>query len=550
MDKRVLVGMFMAVMTAVAPAWAGTECAGAQSAQQQQWSWGVLECTTAPSAAAPAQRVVAYAGTTVQQQAVQVAVSAPAIAQAQTAAGQVCAEVHYPTGVAATSPLHVRKCAPGELQLGAPFDYTITISNSSSAALKNVIVTDQLGDGYKLAKAQPAATSQDGNVLTWVIGALPAGEARTITVTGSATKVGRLVNCAMATYDLAACLAINITNPQLALVKTTPDEVLKCDVIPVTLRVTNSGVGTAQNVQITDTLPAGLTTEEGKSSVTFNVGTLAQGQSRDFAFNARASRTGSFTNNAVATGANNLRAEASSSVKVTAPVLAVTKSAPDMRFIGRPIGYDITVKNTGDGVARNTVLVDPLPAGTRFLSASEGGQLRGNQTVWELGDLAPGAQRSMRVNVTGSAIGEVRNVATARAFCAEAASATAVTRVEGIPAILLEVIDIEDPVEVGAETVYEITVTNQGSKAGTNIVVTVDLEEQMQFVDAGGATKHSVAGRTITFAPVPSLAPKAKATWRLRIKALAEGDVRLTVQMNSDQLDRDVHETEATNFYQ
>jgi uncharacterized repeat protein (TIGR01451 family) len=314
--------------------------------------------------------------------------------------------------------------------------------------------------------------------------------------------------------------------------------------------VTNAGVGTAQNVQVTDTLPAGLTTEDGKSSVTFNAGTLAQGQSREFTFNARASRTGSFTNNAVATGSNNLRAEASSSVNVVAPVLAVTKTGPDMRYLGRPIGYDVTVRNTGDGVARNTVLVDPLPSGTQFLSAGDNGQLRGDRIVWELGDLAPGAERKVRVNVMGTAIGQIRNVATARAFCAEAASATAVTDVQGIPAILLEVIDIADPVEVGAETVYEITVTNQGSKPGTNITVTVNLEEQAQFVDAGGATTHSVNGRTITFAPVPSLAPKAKATWRLRVKAIAPGDIRLHVQMNSDQIDRDVIETEATNFYE
>jgi uncharacterized repeat protein (TIGR01451 family) len=496
----------------------------------------------------------ACANKTVQKQPARPAAAAPApkaaAAPSAVPAGQVSAEVYYPTGVAASSPLHVRKTAPSELQLGAQFNYTITVSNASNATLKNVVVTDQLGDGYKLASAQPPASSQDGNILIWDVGTLPSGEARTITVTGSATKVGRLVHCAMASYDLAACLAINVTNPQLELVKTTPAAVLKCEVIPVTLRVTNSGAGTAQNVRVTDTLPDGLITEDGKSSVTFDAGTLAQGQSREFTFNARATRTGSFANKAVATGANNLSAEASSNVKVTAPVLAVTKSGPAQRFAGRPIGYDLTVKNTGDGVARDTVLVDPLPAGATFISATEGGQLRGNQVVWELGDLAPGAQRGMQVNVTGTAIGEVRNVATARAFCAEAVSATAVTRIEGIPAILLEVVDIDDPVEVGSETVYEITVTNQGSKAGTNIVITVDLEEQMQFVDAGGATKHSMSGRTITFAPVASLAPKAQASWRVRIKALAEADVRLHVQMNSDQLGRDVRETEATNFYQ
>ena len=53
-----------------------------------------------------------------------------------------------------------------------------------------------------------------------------------------------------------------------------------------------------------------------------------------------------------------------------------------------------------------------------------------------------------------------KNTAAAKGVCAEAA-ASCETKVEGIPAILLEVIDLEDPIEVGAQTTYEIKVTNQ-----------------------------------------------------------------------------------------
>jgi hypothetical protein len=119
-----------------------------------------------------------------------------------------------------------------------------------------------------------------------------------------------------------------------------------------------------------------------------------------------------------------------------------------------------------------------------------------------------------------------------------------------LSAILLEVVDSPDPVEVGAETVYTITVTNQGSTPGTNIVVSCNLEEQAEYAGSRGTTRAVVAGKSITFAPVASLAPKAKAQWQMRVKAIGTGDIRFHVRMNSDQLTRDVQETEATHFYQ
>ena len=40
------------------------------------------------------------------------------------------------------------------------------------------------------------------------------------------------------------------------------------------------------------------------------------------------------------------------------------------------------------------------------------------------------------------------------------------------------------------------------------------------------------------------------AVWRVTVKAAAAGDVRFSVRMETDNLGREVIETEATNFYQ
>ena len=55
----------------------------------------------------------------------------------------------------------------------------------------------------------------------------------------------------------------------------------------------------------------------------------------------------------------------------------------------------------------------------------------------------------------------------------------------------------------------------------------------------------------MTFAALPSLAPKAQATWRIVVKAAEAGDARFKVTMDDDWLgDIPVEETEATNQYE
>jgi hypothetical protein len=54
----------------------------------------------------------------------------------------------------------------------------------------------------------------------------------------------------------------------------------------------------------------------------------------------------------------------------------------------------------------------------------------------------------------------------------------------------------------------------------------------------------------VKFFPLSSLAPKAKAAWRVVVRAVRPGDVRFKVVLNVDQLTRPVEETESTHLYE
>jgi uncharacterized repeat protein (TIGR01451 family) len=453
----------------------------------------------------------------------------------------------YPCGSCGI--IRLDKTMPSEVQLNAPFNYTIEVTNLSGTRVTDVVVTEHIPDSFKFTSAAPTAKKEDNN-LSWAIGALHPDESKQIMVSGMATTAECLTHCATVTYVVPACANVKVIEPKLKLEKSAPSEVLLCDPIPIKFMVSNSGTGAARDVKIEDTLPSGLRTVDGHSALMFNAGTLDTGQSRQFSATLKASKTGKYVNKAVASSAGGLKAESETTTIVRQPVLAISKTSPEKRYLGRPVTYEITVSNKGDAPAENLVVEDHMPTGTKFVSASDGGRLRADKVVWNLGVLSAGSSRKVSLTISPQEAGDLTNTTMATATCAMGVSASARTTVEGIPAVLLEVIDIEDPVEVGSETTYVIVATNQGSSPGTNIRIVCTLEDNEQYVSSSGATRATVEANTVTFAPLRSLAPKTKATWRVVAKAMKAGDVRFKVTMNTDQIERPVEETEATHLYE
>ena len=95
----------------------------------------------------------------------------------------------------------------------------------------------------------------------------------------------------------------------------------------------------------------------------------------------------------------------------------------------------------------------------------------------------------------------------------------AMTRVEGLSALLLEVVDTQDPIEVGADTSYEIRITNTGTKTETDVRLACTIPDQMQLKLAQGPVRFQEQGKMVVFEPLPKLAPRADAIYRIFVKA-------------------------------
>jgi len=468
--------------------------------------------------------------------------------------GLVWVSTAFPTGHRSTSAVLVERGAPREVPIGEPYDYEIRVTNLTDQQLEEVMVYEEVGQGLKLESSTPPPTSSGEGTVRWMLGSLAPGATQRIMVRAVPGVTGDLATTCEVSYRPVVRAMTTVVRPQLVLEKTdTIDQNLVGEPVELHFTVSNPGSGAAREVVITNELPEGMETMEGERVIRVDVGRLEAGAQRDIVVRARALTPGSYELKAAAAGAGGLASQTSpTTLTVLEPKLVLERAGPDEWILNRDLHYGLTVRNDGTGQARDVVVELPLPPGIAFVAASDEGVRQEGAIAWQLGTLEPGAARTLDATIRVMAAGSVTTRAVARASWTDEVAAEMATRIVGVPALRLEVVDREDPVGVGGTAVYEIRVANQGSAAAEEIGIACELEQDaMEYQEVSGATRAAREdGRVITLTPLERLEPGQEATWTLRVKAAKAGDVRLKVVLTSNQLERSVEESEATRFYQ
>ena len=92
-------------------------------------------------------------------------------------------------------------------------------------------------------------------------------------------------------------------------------------------------------------------------------------------------------------------------IKGTKPVLEIEKTGPETAMLGDELIFDIVVRNTGSGTARDVVITDILPKGFVHESGV-------SEVECQIGDLEPGAEQYCSVKVQAVKRGHICNKAT------------------------------------------------------------------------------------------------------------------------------------------
>ncbi|MCA9159953.1 MAG: hypothetical protein KDA72_16585, partial [Planctomycetales bacterium] len=188
-----------------------------------------------------------------------------------------------------------------------------------------------------------------------------------------------------------------------------------------------------------------------------------------------------------------------------------------------------------------------LPEGAGLVSAPPGAVLSGRELTWRIDELIAGGSEQYSVQLKLTADGANALALKCVGPGNVSASATAVTQVESITDLKLFVNDPIAPAPVGSEVLYELTLTNRGSKAATNVKVVAQFSDGIEPTRGEGHAARVVPGQTL-FEPLPRLAAGETVNLKVFAKAAASGTHRFRVEVRADESEVRLVQEESTQY--
>ena len=320
------------------------------------------------------------------------------------------------TTVAASADLSVTKVdTPDPVTAGNDITYTITVTNAGPSDAASVVLSDTLPvgatyvshsapGGWLCTNPSPGsggtvscsiATLPPGSAVFTLVVAVGTGVTNGTVITNMATassatsdpNPGNETGTAMTTVQASADLMVTKSD--------SPDPVAAGQNLTYTINFTNNGPNPATSVVMTDavpgnttfvstTTPAGWTRTDatavgGIGTLTFTKATVASGETAVFTIvvnvNLNTADNTILSNSATATsptpdGNSGNNTGATTTTVLAQADLAVTKTdSPDPVCVNGNITYTINFTNNGAGSGIDTMVTDPVPPNTTFVSA-------------------------------------------------------------------------------------------------------------------------------------------------------------------------------------
>lgn len=342
---------------------------------------------------------------------------------------------------------------------------------------------------------------------------------------------------------LASAIEAAPDRPELSIDATGPAGVALGGDADCALVVRNLGKTTATSVLVTDRIPSGL---GGAREIPFVVGNLAPGESRTLNVRLKGVDRGRHCHIAVATASNASAVQDEACVTVFRPSLRLTVNPGALeQVVGREARVLLSVLNDGDVVHEATTLTFEAPQQVEVASAP-GATVVGRTVTWTLAPLKPGASSEVPLVLTSSRIGswcgKVRAIAPGGLV--EVREICPVWK--GLGGLLVEFVDVSDPVPMGGEVGYVLRISNQGNADLSNLNAIIDLDAETEPVSTPQGT---IAGKKVKFPPVPKLEAGKGVTFSLIGRAVSEGKAYQKASVTVDGFKDPVEETEVTTLY-
>ncbi|UYJ56543.1 recombinase family protein [Clostridioides difficile] len=401
---------------------------------------------------------------------------------------------------------------------GGRFIYGIEIANAGPSFAENVTLTDNipasiLNPEYSIDNG---VTFQPWNG-SLNIGTLDAGEIRNIIIRGtvSQTAIGTIINTATVSSTTPDPNLNNNTSTSEAEVSSSADisvvkrsnqtVVVPGDVLDYTIEVINAGPSTAQNVTLTDNIPASILSPEYSidNGVTFqpwngslSIGTLGAGEIRNIIIRGIVSQTaiGTIINTATVSSTtpdpnlNNNTSTSEAEVSSSADISVVKRSNQTVVVPGDVLDYTIEVINAGPSTAQNVTLTDNIPASilSPEYSIDNGVTFQPWNGSLSIGTLGAGEIRNIIIRgiVSQTAIGTIINTATVSSTTPDPNlnNNTSTSEIDISSSADISVIKLANKTEACVEEQIDfvIVVSNAGPENAQNVTLIDNVSDKLK----------------------------------------------------------------------
>ncbi len=436
----------------------------------------------------------------------------------------------------AAAMVSVEVMGPPRLALGQPLAHEIIVRNRSSQAVAEVHVEEPLPAGARVLRSEPTAETR-GHHLSWDIGTLEAGAEKRLKVELQPGDTGELHLQPYVAFR-GEGLSTQVARPPFAVEVTADRDKVVCgDRVTFRIRVSNHGDALIRNIKLYDTLPPGLQHPAGKIIGMTNFGDLQPGESRPLTLETTAIQAGQFRNEIIAQADGGIEARTGVDVVVTEPSLSLHVDGPKQGVTRQDIDFHLELTNPGPATAKGLRLVQTLPPSFEAVAASTGAAFDPKQhaLVWSLPDLAPQQRQMLTFRVKATAAGDWPLYTAVGSDNISETRVAHVLRVEGAPMLRLEVRAREQRLDVGAETVYEMHVFNQGDAPCPGVRLTAVLPDEVTPLDAQGPAAGQIERQQVRFASLDKLPSRGEAVYRVHVRGRQAGTGHVRVELTADK---------------
>jgi len=436
-----------------------------------------------------------------------------------------------------------------DVNVGQECECSLIVKNPSNADAHEVVVDAIFPNSVRLLSAKPDP-SESVDRLVWKFDELRAGSQTDIRIRLIPSIPGELAASANVRFTGTSELAFKVAEPLLKITMKGPDSAVVGDPATQMVTVSNPGTGVAQNVVLQATIPEGLEHSKG-SDLSIGVGSLGPGESRSIRLAMAAVSGGDHIVLVQAEADGGLKQRAASRIDVIAPSLDVAIDGPSLRYINREGKYKLTVTNDGGAASNNVRIYHEIPEGFEFVKASNGGKAdsTGKGVTWYVGHLEAGQSVDVTVDLVAKTIGDFKHNVRVTSDEGGHKQIEMASSVEGSAALVMEVDDRDDPVEVGSETWIEARVENRGTKAAANMGISIELPTGVELINAEGPSEHIAENGLLIFKSIDQLQPAEAVTYRLRVTGSRAGNLRFRARLTSDSIQQPLIVEELTKFY-